>query len=86
VSEGVFDTTEAADKEIKQLVSERDFRLVMSAIRSLDTLGKRRFLRRHGLRRQLDAGAWRAAVERLLVDALAQGAPAAGQKPVATAV
>lgn len=49
----------------------------MEAIRALDVLGKRRFLRRHGLRRVLDEGAWRDAVERLLVDALAEGVPPA---------
>lgn len=81
VSEGVFDTTAAADREIKDLVDERDFHLVMEAIRALDSLGKRRFLRRHGLMRNLDEEAWRDAVERLLVDALAQGVPAAGRQP-----
>src|SRR5579859_7789608 len=50
VAEGVFGTTGAADREIKQLVEERDFHLVMEAIRALDSLGKRRFLRRSGLR------------------------------------
>jgi hypothetical protein len=84
IAEGVFDTTGAADREIKQLVSERDFHLVMSAIRALDSLGKRRFLRRRGLRRELDEVAWRATVERLLVDALAQGTPAAEVQALAT--
>jgi hypothetical protein len=86
VTEGVFDTTQAATTEIKDLVDERDFHLVMSAIRALDTLGKRRFVRRHGLRRELDEAAWRDTVERLLVDALAQRAPAAGPEPVASTV
>jgi hypothetical protein len=84
IAEGVFDTTGAADREIKQLVSERDFHLVMSAIRALDSLGKRRFLRRRGLGRELDEVAWRATVERLLVDALAQGTPAAEVQALAT--
>jgi hypothetical protein len=46
----------------------------MEAIRALDSLGKRRFVRRGGLRRRLDEPAWRDTVERLLVDALAAGA------------
>ncbi len=64
--------TEAPAREIKDLVDERDFHLVMEAIRALDSLGKRHFLRRHGLRRTLDEAAWRATVERLLVDTLAE--------------
>jgi hypothetical protein len=74
VGEGVFEAG-AANKEIKHHVDDRDFHLVMEAIRALDTLGKRRFMRREGLRRTLDETAWRAAVEQLLVDALAQPAP-----------
>jgi hypothetical protein len=72
VAEGVFATTDAAAREIRQLVDERDFHAVMEAIRALDRLGKQRFLRRRGLRRELDETAWRDTVERLLVDALAQ--------------
>lgn len=72
VAEGVFDTTDAASREIKQLVDERDFHAVMEAIRALDHLGKHRFVRRHGLRRELDEAAWRDTVEQLLVDALAE--------------
>jgi hypothetical protein len=86
LAEGVFHTTAPADREIKRLVDERDFHLVMSAIRALDVLGKRRFLRRRGLRRELDEVAWRAAVERLLVDALAQPARAPEQEPLPTTV
>jgi hypothetical protein len=81
-AEGVLGTTEAATREIKDFVDERDFRLVMEAIRALDSLGKRRFLVRRGLRRTLDEVAWRAAVERLLVDALAQRPPAPRREPV----
>lgn len=81
VAEGVFGSTEAATREIKDFVNERDFQLVMEAIRALDSLGKRRFLLRRGLRRTLDEAAWRAAVERLLVDALAQRAPAPRRQP-----
>jgi hypothetical protein len=84
VAEGVFDTTGSADRQIKDLVQERDFRLVMNAIRALDGLGKRRFLKRRGVRRELDEEAWRAAVERLLVDALAGIAAAPGRKPVSS--
>src|SRR5579859_1273451 len=84
IAEGVFDTSAAADKEIKGLVDEHDFHLVMEAIRALDSLGKRRFLRRRGLVRQLDEAAWRDTVERLLVDALAQSRPAQHQEPVAS--
>jgi hypothetical protein len=82
VNEGVFHVEGAADREIKELVSEHDFALVMNAIRALDSLGKRRFLRWHRLRRQLDEVAWRNTVERLLIDVLAQGASAAGEVPV----
>jgi hypothetical protein len=77
VAEGSFAPGAAAKPEIKGFVPPEDFRLVMEAIRALDVLGKRRFLRRHGLRRVLDEGAWRDAVERLLVDALAEGVPPA---------
>jgi hypothetical protein len=70
--EGVFAPAAEANREIKDLVDERDFHLVMEAIRALDRLGKRRFMRRYGLRRRLDEAAWRATVERLLVDALAR--------------
>jgi len=86
LAEGVFATTGAADREIKGLVDERDFHLVMEAIRALDSLGKRRFLRRRGLLRELDEDAWRDTVERLLVDALAHSASAAGRQPAASAV
>jgi hypothetical protein len=82
VGEGVFDAAGAADREIKQLVEEHDFHLVMEAIRALDSLGKRRFLRRRGLRRELDEAAWRDTVERLLIDALSQPARAPGREPV----
>ena len=75
VAEGTFDTTDRASTEIKDLVPERDFRLVMDAIRALDSLGKHQFVRRQGLHRTLDEAAWRNTVERLLVDALAVGAP-----------
>jgi hypothetical protein len=82
VAEGAFAATGAAKPEIKEFVAEEDFHLVMAAIRALDTLGKRRFLRRRGLRRTLDEAAWRSAVERLLVDALAEGAPGPDRRPV----
>lgn len=86
IAEGVFDTRQAANREIKDLVDENDFRLVMNAIRALDGLGKSRFLRRRGLRRELDEVAWRSMVERLLVDALAQGLPAADREPLTSPV
>lgn len=76
IVEGTFTTTGAASREIKELVDERDFHLVMEAIRALDSLGKRRFLRWQGLHRTLDEKAWRDTVERLLVDALAEDAAA----------
>jgi hypothetical protein len=75
VAEGAFAPTEAAKAEIKDFVAEDDFALVMAAIRALDALGRRGFLRRRGLRRTLDDAAWRSTVERLLVDALAERAP-----------
>ncbi len=82
VAEGVFATADAAPREIKQLVEERDFHAVMEAIRALDRLGKHRFLRRRGLRRELDEAAWRDTVERLLVDALAHTPRAAADQLV----
>ena len=82
VAEGVFVSSEYASSEIRHLVDEDDFRLVMSAIRALDQLGRRRFLRRDGLHRTLDEEAWRRTVETLLVDALAQRAPAPAREPV----
>jgi hypothetical protein len=75
VAEGTLVTTDDPAREIKDLVDERDFHLVMSAIRALDGLGKRRFLRWQGLHRSLDEEAWRSTVEELLVDALAVRAP-----------
>jgi hypothetical protein len=82
VAEGTFEpiteeslaAREKASREIRGLVAERDFHLVMDAIRALDSLGKRRFVRRQGLHRTLDEAAWRGTVERLLVDALAEQA------------
>jgi len=83
VSEGVFTTSQMANKELRQFVPERDFQLVMSAIRALDSLGKRRFARRNGLHRSVDEVAWRRTVEQLLVDALAQDATEPAREPVA---
>jgi len=83
VSEGVFVTADNAGKEIRQAVDEHDFRLVMSAIRALDQLGRRRFLKRDGLHRKLDEEAWRGTVESLLLDALAGGGPEPAREPVA---
>ena len=84
VTEGTFASGVAAKPEIKEFVPLEDFHLVMDAIRALDVLGKRRFLHRRGLRRTLDEEAWRDTVERLLVDALAEGAPPAERRPVLT--
>lgn len=81
VAEGAFPSDEAAPSEIKEFVSEEDFPLVTGAIRALDVLGKRRFMRRRGLRRILDEGAWRDTVERLVVDALAAGAETGRRRP-----
>lgn len=81
VAEGAFEGTAIATTEIKDFVPEEDFRLVMAAIRALDVLGKRRFLQRHALWRTLDEAAWRSAVEQLLIDALAEGAPEQKQRP-----
>jgi hypothetical protein len=86
VAEGVFTTTDAASREIKDLVDERDFHTVMEAIRALDRLGKNRFLRRRGLRRELDEVAWRDTVEALLVDVLAQSPRAAGRELASSSV
>jgi hypothetical protein len=84
VGEGAFAPAATASSEIRSFVPAEDFRLVMDAIRALDGLGKRRFLRRRGLRRALDEAAWRDAVERLLVDALAVGAPPPERAPALT--
>ncbi len=84
IAEGTFGESERASREIKDLVPDEDFHLVMEAIRALDSLGKRRFMSRRGLRRTLDEAAWRDTVEQLIVDALAAEArrpervPAAG--------
>jgi hypothetical protein len=86
VAEGVFTTTDAASREIKDLVDERDFHTVMEAIRALDRFGKHRFVRRHGLRRELDEVAWRDTVEALLVDALAHSPRAAGLELASSSV
>jgi hypothetical protein len=90
LAEGVFTAagagSEPASREIKHLVAEQDFHLVMEAIRALDGLGKRRFVRRRGLRHELDEVAWRDTVERLLVDALAERTLPAGREPVPTSV
>ena len=77
VAEGAFSPAAAAKPEIRNFVAADDFHDVMDAIRALDVLGKRRFLRRSGLRRVLDEAVWRDTVERLLVDALAESAPSA---------
>jgi hypothetical protein len=82
VVEGAFPASGGAKPEIKEFMPDEDFRIVMAAIRALDVLGKRRFLRRHGLRRTLDETAWRSTVERMLVDALAERAPAPERGPV----
>jgi hypothetical protein len=82
VNEGTFHVDQAANREIKDHVSERDFRLVMEAIRALDRLGKRQFVHWSGLHRELDEATWRNTVERLLIDALAQRTAGTGPKPV----
>jgi hypothetical protein len=81
VVEGAFSPVTAANLEIKDFVAAEDFHLVMDAIRAFDVLGKRRFLRRSGLRRVLDEALWRDTVERLLVDALAESAPSTERPP-----
>ena len=86
VAEGAFAPALDAKAGIKEAVSAEDFALVMSAIRGLDVLGRRRFVRwqqgRFGLpRRELDEAAWRDAVERLLVEALAGPPRPAGRVP-----
>jgi len=86
VAEGAFAPALDAKAGIKDAVSAEDFALVMAAIRALDVLGRRRFVRlqlgRFGVpRRELDEGAWRDAVERLLVDALAGPSRRAEQVP-----
>jgi hypothetical protein len=85
VGEGAFAGEAAATTEIKDFVPEDDFRLVMAAIRALDVLGGRRFLRRRGLQRTLDETAWRRTVEQLLVDALAEATPPARRPALASA-
>jgi hypothetical protein len=82
IEEGAFGDSGEASREIKDLVPEGDFHLVMEAIRALDSLGKHRFVRRQGLHRTLDEAAWRDTVERLLVDALANNAPEPEPVPV----
>jgi hypothetical protein len=84
VAEGVFAPAAEAKPGIQGFVPAEDFHLVTDAIRALDVLGKRRFLRRRGILRVLDEVAWGDAVERLLVDALA-AAPAERPAALATA-
>ena len=86
VAEGTFAPAAAAKPEIKDFVPAADFQLVMAAIRALDVLAKRRFMRWHGFRRVLDEAAWRNTVERLLVDALAGSADPRDRAPELTAV
>ncbi len=81
-AEGAFHESDQASHEIREHVPERDFRLIMEAIRALDSLGKHRFVHRRGLRRTLDEAAWRETVERLLVDALAVPAGPPDRVPV----
>jgi hypothetical protein len=81
VEEGTFDISARASSEIKDLVPEQDFRLVMDAIRALDSLGRHQFVRRQGFQQSLDEAAWRDTVERLLVDALAATAPEPDAEP-----
>jgi hypothetical protein len=77
-SEGLFAPAELTPKgELKDFVGDADFELVLGAIRAFDVLGRRRYLRwqrgRFGLpMRRLDEQAWRASVERILVDVLAE--------------
>jgi hypothetical protein len=61
----------------------------MRAIRAFDALGKRRFVHwrrsRYGLPvRALDESAWRAAVERILIDVLAERGDEAGDRESTT--
>jgi hypothetical protein len=78
LQEGVFRPVELDPKgELKGYVGEEDFALVMRAIRAFDALGRRRFVRWQRARfgvpvRRLDEERWRAAVERILVDVLAE--------------
>jgi hypothetical protein len=77
-SEGLFAPVELTPKgELKDFVGDADFEFVLRGIRAFDTLGRRQFLRwRRGPLglpvRRLDEPAWRAAVERILVDVLAE--------------
>jgi hypothetical protein len=83
LQEGLFAPAEIPKGELKDYVGDEDFALVMGAIRAFDALGKRRFLRwqrgRYGLPvRRLDEERWRATVERILVDVLAERSDADG--------
>jgi len=86
VQEAVFRPVEGDPKgEFKSYVGEEDFALVMGAIRAFDALGKRRFRRwtrgPYGLpMHTLDEERWRATVERILVDVLAERPDEAGDR------
>jgi hypothetical protein len=86
LQEGVFRPVERDPKgELKAYVGEEDFALLMGAIRAFDALGKRRFQHwqrgRYGIPvRRLDEQQWRAAVERILVDVLAERRDEAGDR------
>jgi hypothetical protein len=75
---GTFEVVDGTPSgEIKSFVGEEDFALVMQSIRAFDALGKRRFNRwqrgRFGIPvRKLDEQRWRATIERLLIEALAE--------------
>jgi hypothetical protein len=82
--EGVFAPVEQVAPKLREFVGTgEDFVLVMRCIRAFDALGRRRFRRWQrgplGLpAHRLDERRWRATIERLLVEALAESPGEAG--------
>jgi hypothetical protein len=90
LQEGIFQPAGIPKGELRSYVGDDDFALMMQAIRAFDALGKRRFrrFRRTGPLglpwRTLDEEAWRAAVERMLIDVLAAAPASADARPAGT--
>ncbi len=79
-TDGTLPRAACASEGIERFVGSRDYRLVVRAIVAFDRLGRRDYLLRTrgrlGLRRRVvDHEAWRATVERLLIDTLAHREP-----------
>ena len=86
-ADGTLPRAASANEGIERFIGSRDYRLVVRTIVAFDRLGRRDYLRRTrgrlGLpRRVVDQAAWRATVERLLLDTLADVGPSRRPVPV----